>query len=341
MEIRNFRCFQELPIDQCKRFNIVVGDNGVGKTALLEAIFLALASNPAIALRYRAQRGLESAFGGQIRMIEEAMWRDLFYRGDWDKPLSVSLKGEGTENRAVTVSRGAQTEIPFKEAGLPEPRLAGIQFRWINSAGQEAIYVPKVSPTGLIMGDTEEEYLPDFYYFAANQTVPSAHTAAQFSEISRAGRVPEFMSAVQLVYPWISQMNIEIVAGLPTLYATLETQEQYPLGYVSGGINRVIAILLALSARKRAVICVDEIEDGIFHTHQAKIWRDFVTLARQQDSQFFVTTHSEEWLESAFADDDLGDMALWRLTREDGKPKLRQYPGGQIAIALESSGEVR
>ena len=34
-EIRNFRCFKELSIDGCRRFNVIVGDNGAGKTALL------------------------------------------------------------------------------------------------------------------------------------------------------------------------------------------------------------------------------------------------------------------------------------------------------------------
>jgi AAA15 family ATPase/GTPase len=341
LEIQNFRCFQSLPIEHCKRFNVIVGDNGVGKTAMLEAIFLALASNPTIALRYRVQRGLESAFGGQLRLIEEAMWRDLFYRGDWDKPLSVTLKGDGVENRTVIVSRGAQTEIPFGEAEQLEGRLSGVQFRWINAAGKEITFVPKVSATGLALGDTEEEYLPDFFYFAANQTIGAGENAGRFSELSRAGKLPDFMNAVKLVYPWIIQLNIEIVASLPTIYATLDTGEQYPLGFVSGGVNRVISVLLALSARPRATICVDEVEDGIFYKHQARIWGDIVSLARKQESQLFVTTHSEEWLEAAFADGDLSDTSLWRVTREGGKPVLRQFSGKQIAITLDSSGEIR
>jgi len=47
IDIRRFRCFEHLHISECKRVNVIVGDNGVGKTALLEAIFLALAA-PAI-----------------------------------------------------------------------------------------------------------------------------------------------------------------------------------------------------------------------------------------------------------------------------------------------------
>jgi AAA15 family ATPase/GTPase len=40
IEIHNFRCFDLLKVSGCKRVNLISGKNNVGKTALLEAIFL-------------------------------------------------------------------------------------------------------------------------------------------------------------------------------------------------------------------------------------------------------------------------------------------------------------
>jgi AAA15 family ATPase/GTPase len=40
IEINNFRCFDRLKVSGCKRINLISGKNNVGKTALLEAIFL-------------------------------------------------------------------------------------------------------------------------------------------------------------------------------------------------------------------------------------------------------------------------------------------------------------
>ena len=151
VEIRNFRCFRSLSVGDCRRFNVIVGDNGAGKTALLEAIFLALGSSPTLALRYRQQRGLVGQFGGQLHVIEEAMWRDLFYKGEWDSPINVELSGDGAENRTVTVSRGSNTElvIPFEETTRPsEGRTVGMTFRWKNSSGRDTIFTPKVSQGG-------------------------------------------------------------------------------------------------------------------------------------------------------------------------------------------------
>ena len=39
LEIRNYRIFRELKIDQLRRINLIAGSNNSGKTSLLEAIF--------------------------------------------------------------------------------------------------------------------------------------------------------------------------------------------------------------------------------------------------------------------------------------------------------------
>jgi len=41
--IKNFRGFRDLTLDSLERINLIAGKNNVGKTALLEAIFFALA----------------------------------------------------------------------------------------------------------------------------------------------------------------------------------------------------------------------------------------------------------------------------------------------------------
>ena len=41
VQIRNFRSFDAATLQDCRRINVIVGENGSGKTALLQAIFLA------------------------------------------------------------------------------------------------------------------------------------------------------------------------------------------------------------------------------------------------------------------------------------------------------------
>src|SRR5262249_30220886 len=76
VRITNFRRFALAELKSCRRINVIIGDNGMGKTALLEALFLAAGRTPEIATRVRGWRGLEGAFHGSVRQIEDAIWRD-------------------------------------------------------------------------------------------------------------------------------------------------------------------------------------------------------------------------------------------------------------------------
>ena len=44
LKLKNFRGFQEVVLPLHRQFNLIIGDNGSGKTALLEALTVAMGS---------------------------------------------------------------------------------------------------------------------------------------------------------------------------------------------------------------------------------------------------------------------------------------------------------
>ncbi len=92
VKLQNFRSFQEVSIPDCRLINVVVGDNGSGKTALLEAIFLAAGASPELSLRTRQWRGAERGelSGSREEMFFE-IWSDLFHQFTTSKPVLISL----------------------------------------------------------------------------------------------------------------------------------------------------------------------------------------------------------------------------------------------------------
>jgi hypothetical protein len=346
VDIENFRCFEQMRIGGCRRINVIVGDNSSGKTILLEAMFVCLGVSPEIGLRYRQQRGIDPSFSGSPQAIQEAIWKDLFFRGQWQKEIRVVLSGDGPEARSVKIHRGqSQLTIPLDaSASKQETRTAPIIFDWTDFEGKHHVSVPTLDARGFQVAGGDED-LPNFFYFAANQTIGSGENAGRFSEMRRAGRGQAFVKLLTKEYPWITDLDIEVLAGAPVIFAKMRNSEEMrPLAYVSGGINRMVGILLAMASRDQSVVLVDELEDGVFHTHHVSLWRALLSIARSYDGQIFATTHSYEWLKALMdaARDQVDDIALWRLELGDDKrPVLFQFDGSMLKDAIKHGAEAR
>lgn len=345
IDIKNFRCYRHLQIDNCARLNVIVGDNGVGKTALLESIFLPLASGTEVAFRLRQQRGLDGTFSGSVRRIEEAIWRDFFYRSDFSSPISLALSGDGIESRSLTISRvPADFLFPIGESAGESIASAPVSFVWRDSVGREYRLIPQIAAGQAIqMPDTGED-LPDFFHFAANQTVSSIETAGRFSDLSTRGQHQHFVDVFTREYPWVEEINIEVAAGAPALYAKVKgTKTKVPLANISGGINKCVSVMLAMASRKKSIVLVDEIENGIFYKHHTAIWRGLITFMRENQSQLFVTTHSQECLNALVmaAGEQVDDISLWRVERSDDGPSISQFTGEELQAGIEYGSEIR
>jgi energy-coupling factor transporter ATP-binding protein EcfA2 len=343
ISISNFRCFQHVVIDQCKRINIIVGDNGVGKTALLEAIFLTLSSSIEVSARLKAHRGITGTLSGSMRTIEESIWRDYFYNLDWLKPIFVRLSGHGPAARSLTISRNhGGLLLPISPNAADQVGRVPLNFQWIDQHGKPHDAQPLLTKDGLQVPTTTED-IPDSFLFSANQTASSTEVATRFSELSRAGTHKEFIDIFKSEFPWLTDMSIEVSGGAPVLHASIDgMSHKIPINLVSGGVNRITSILLTIAAQKNGVVLVDEMENGIYYKHKANLWSAILRLARRNDVQLFLTTHDEEWLRSLLeATRDYDDIALWRVERHaETKRTVRVFDGHSLVKAV-AVGEVR
>ena len=92
---RNFRCFDDFTIRSLERVNLIAGKNNIGKTALLEALWLHHGyHNPELGLRLRVLRGL-----GSFKR-DEFLW-DLF--AGFDPEKTIELSGRDQDNRICSL----------------------------------------------------------------------------------------------------------------------------------------------------------------------------------------------------------------------------------------------
>lgn len=341
VEVQNFRRFQMMTMSDCVRINLVVGESGSGKTALLEAIFLALCNNPQKALVLRQWRGGDPEIAGSSEAIIESIYGELFAASDATKPAVIRLRGKGAEARTLRISRGrGNLRIPKGAKTTAKTELLSpILFEWTDAKGKKHPTGIKISEKGIEFESTEET-LPTWLFFAAQQTVFPRETAARFSALRKEGSDSEFVRAFSSIYPWISDISVETAGSAPILHGRIG-KKLIPLSSISGGVNRVAAILLAIAHRKNGIVLVDEIENGVFYGDQESCARSLIEFARQFNCQLFMSTHSIEWLRcfAKATNNKLDDIALWRLERDAEEPS--RFSGKTFKAGVDYGTEVR
>jgi hypothetical protein len=349
--IRNFRSFRDVKIDDCRRINIIVGDNGSGKTALLEALFLAAGVSPELALRTRSWRGFEGGrMSGTHEDLHHALWADLFFKFQTNQPALIALKGKDEQTRSVTVTlykRGRVRAVPPSRhrTGAPVkvvPDRTPIEFKWKIRGLPDITVAPTITEDKLVFPPISDSYVRAEFY-AANR-VPSADIVGRFSDLSREFNEGPFIERFGEHYPKIKNLSIELSSGAPMLFATVEgLPEKFPLGLASGGMVKLATLLLSMSDQAGGIILIDEIENGFYHERLPMVWNSLLDFARQYDCQIFASTHSAECLNAVarLAEKNADEFSMLRTVSEDDGTKVLRFEGERFADAILGNIEVR
>src|SRR5688500_12184663 len=150
VRIRNFRCFESAEISGLGRINLVVGDNRSGKTALLEAIYLACGNSPQNHMRIREWRGYSEGFIAlSTREIASgALWRDLFFQFKSSALVNIELRGTPSRSLSISLDEQSAVTIPTKGSDVRAP----VTFTWKDGKGVASVSIPRFTEKqGLVL----------------------------------------------------------------------------------------------------------------------------------------------------------------------------------------------
>lgn len=251
VKITNFRGFENLKVDDLALINMIVGDNAVGKTAFLEAIFLALSGNADKPLHLKQWRGGTAGFQtGVPDSVVEGIYGDLFNDAKSAEAISIILTGRGYENRKLKISKSrgdvivplsrqqrraqARTKLPqLQQSAVSIP----ISLTWIDHLGVERSAIVLFGPNGLTFQGTGEQ-LPNAFMYAAQINIPSDEAAMHYSTLRRRREVQKFREAFFSIFEEITDISVETESGSSVLLVDVPWAKQLlPLGTYSGGTN--------------------------------------------------------------------------------------------------------
>lgn len=300
LEINNFRGFDHLKMNEFSKINVLVGKNNIGKTSVLESIFLLSGmSNPELALNLNLMRGLP---------VNKNVLKYIFYNLETkNAPSIIGEFSEGTtrvleispffeKKKVETSSRGL-----FSDSSLtPVTDISGLRYDFSVTKPNK----PKESFETLLRFEKDEIIIdPDYTY---KEDIFSRFLTSDVTDDGLLERLNAlFVSKKEhvmneLLNKFDAKINDMYV--LPNgIYVDREgVSERIPLQMTGDGIRRFLNVAATIAANdKQNFIClIDEIEKGLHHESQELMWRTLFMLTRPANIQLFITTHSWEMLES-------------------------------------------
>ncbi len=342
LEIHRFRAFDHLSIERFGRVNLVVGKNNVGKSSLLEALWLyANQGHPVVVwkileardegrgpertLPLRARSPMEEDVG--IEDFADSV-KQLFHRNS-DTNYEARIGPQGVENRTLTISLGVnlQKTAPLLKTSIGQQKndygLDDWAYRLQEGKGERCVMV------------------------AANGL--DALTLEKFwDSVALTDLEDDVLSALRLIAPDVERVNmltgrkrrnartpVVKVAGL---------NEPVPLKSLGDGMNRMFGISLALVSARNGMLLIDEIENGLHYSVQSNVWRLVFEVARRLNVQVFATTHSWDCItafQQAAQEYEQDEGILIRLIEKKGKIVADSFNENELEIAAREEIEVR
>ena len=339
-EVINFRGLKEARLSDCKRVNIVVGANASGKTALLEALFLASGGSPEIVSRFRSWRGVE--LGAGHPMPADYLFRDMFNGFRKDTRVSISLETDpyGPRKLEIYYNNSQVVQLSGFHPNMPQQFVQGpISFDWTYKGGSTSI-TPLMGPLGAVQMPNSAPMEKENFFFTSGNNYSSAETATRFSTLSQQYKHQEVVDIFTSEFPQITGIGVEIFNGIPALAGSVEEiPQKLPLSLISGGVNKFATLLCSIHGQENSISFIDEIENGFYFERFPSLWRHLYGLAVKNDAQIFASTHSAECLEAAsmLAADHPDDFAVVHMEREGP----HRMAGNQLVFAFEQKIEIR
>ena len=355
--VRNFRCFPALELPRLGRVNLIAGKNNVGKTALLEALFLHLGpDNPEMAMRLNALRGIP-----WFESIPEETWGWLFL--DKRAELTISLSSAADDGRrrelqvrlaeaqSETVAAPAKGSVSAgKDVSYSTAAKLGKELEFRHDEGSGSVLVSRAilaledgaltvrfrrsRPLGLPVG-----------IFLTNAVHHLLENAQRFSQLQEIGREGDVLHPLRLVEPRLRRLAVSVMGpGMPILQGDVGLGRLVPVPLMGDGVGRLLSYLLAIADASHGTVLIDEIENGLHHSVMRDLWEAIARFAESSSTQVFATTHSWECIQAArqaFAEAEKDDFLLHRLDRVEDRFEVATFDAEMLATAEAAGLEVR
>lgn len=346
LRIRNYRAFRDLEVPRLSRVNLVAGRNNVGKTSLLEAVFLlAGAGRPALSMNGNILRAAGRDSGDRVTRdaIVETLWKPFFFGFDVDSTIEITAEHEpaGPISLKIALEAGKRIELPLSDAGRTDLRPMD-QLVFTFQHDDSAVTSAAQLGSGGIEFKQDQENIPFLAGLQSSREWTDRDDAIRLGSLRKRKQSDVLLEALRVIEPRLRSIEDNSASGAPMIWGDIGLSELVPLAVMGEGMTRFASIVLTMVGVAGGVMLIDEVENGIHHSVLADVWRAINDASRRFEVQVIATTHSFECVQAADQAIKTDDLALHRLQiAEDGDCRCVTYDRSEIAAAIRHDLELR
>ena len=304
LTIQGFCGIRDLTINRLGRVTLIAGMNGAGKTTVLDAVrvFADRGSSREIFAALLSRRDeLREYQDEDDETVSGINWDALFWERKLDRGSTISIgptevsdrvdlsirdprEGEfnivdvrpgemSNENLWVLCSRYHLTE----RAILLRPRRHGVRIGRVAAPSSADRLTHSTFGPGLLTNRR-----------ALTLWAAMALTDAEERAVEALNMVYGGYGAIERIALVGGERNVEPRA----IVRIAGEEEPVPLRSLGGGAVRMFGLALALANSRGGFLLIDEVENGLHHTVQQRLWEMVLRTASENNVQVLATTHS-------------------------------------------------
>ena len=348
IRIKNYRGIKDLEIDNFKKYNFFIGDNGSKKTTILESIGIGLSL-------LNFEKILGSARNRKMKIKKENV-SSLFFNSDTNNTIKFILETTDNVKVETTVSID-KTLSMFQDFSSNEINndysnyLYTIEKKIKEDKLKTDIYIKENSQTTYRISKMDKIPL-SFQNFLKKYNVlveisdnlkNSSGTVFQVDRIIKSRKKDELLKYLQVIDKDIK----EIYINDEEIFVEKEALKEFiPISSIGDGMVLALDIITSLIlVDDFRHILIDEIERGIYYKNYRKLSEIIIELCKDDENiQLFITTHSKEFLEvfnEVLLESEKDNFSLFSLRNKKEKLDFVHYTSEELKDTLETGWDPR
>ncbi len=337
IRIKNYRGIKSLEIDNLKKYNFFIGNNGSSKTTSLEAIFSAIPNDGNAIVIMANSRGMQVKLNNNNSFFYNSnISDDIEFTLNDDITTKISLKNINRLNNNLLNSNN-YNEFIYNISVFEKNNKTLYESNFGIDPSN------RIFPIEIKTNTEWNEYIEKYgRCFWISPLTKYQYGIAQITKEMIENKKKEYI--LKAIGFFEEDIDDIVSDGTEVLLSKKGVGKMLPISSFGGGLSSALDIITCLFYDGITSIFIDEAETGLHYTNFPKFCEVLIDISTNKNIQFFITTHSDEFLKDFYnilVKKRNEDITTYRFQKIDSDIKIVYYPYERAVRALKDGWDIR